>query len=152
MSTRSQWHEIDLPAKPEAVFNLLLAPKAIRGRWDSIGAIVTEIAGLWVIAWGERESDPDYVSGARIKSFTAPQRVSLAFEYCRTRKGMLPYAATMSVEFAIQKIPAGALLRVTQSGFPADKAADAYYDSCGKAWRAALQGIGTALTPPPSKR
>lgn len=151
MSTRSQWHEIDLPAKPEAVFNLLLTPKAIRGRWDSVGAIITELEGLWVIAWGERESDPDYVTGARIKSFTAPQRVLLAFEYCRARKGMLPYAATMSVEFTIQKIPAGALLRVTQSGFPADKEADAYYDSCAKGWRAALQGIGAILTPPPKR-
>lgn len=152
MSTRSQWHEIDLPAKPEAVFNLLLAPKAIRGRWDSVGAIVTEIEGFWVIAWGERENDPDYVSGARIKSFTAPQRVSLALEYCRSRKGMLPFATALTVEFTIQKIPAGALLRVTQSGFPADKEADVFYDSCAKAWRAALQGIGLTLAPPPSKR
>lgn len=151
MSTRSQWHEIDLPAKPEAVFNLLLSPKAIRGRWDAVGAVITELEGLWVFAWGERESDPDYVTGARIKSFQAPQRVLLAFEYCRARNGFLPYASGMTVEFTIQKIPAGSLLRVTQSGFPADASADAYYDSCGQGWRAALQGIGTILTPPPKR-
>ena len=151
MSTRSQWHEIDLPAKPEAVFNLLLSPKAIRGRWDAIGAVVTELDGAWVLAWGERENAPEFVMGARIKSFTAPTRVLLPVEYCRAKTGMLPYASGMTIEFTIQKIPAGALLRVTQSGFPPDKDADAYYDSCGKGWRAALQGIGATLTPPPKR-
>jgi hypothetical protein len=151
MATRSQWHEIELPAKPEAVFNLLLTPKAIRGRWDNIGAVITELNGLWVFAWGERESDPDYVTGARIKSFTAPQRVVLAFEYCRSRAGMLTFATGMTAEFNIQKIPAGSVLRVIQSGFPPPGQSDGYYDSCGQGWRAALQGIGTILTPPPKK-
>lgn len=151
MATRSQWHEIELPAKPEAVFNLLLTPKAIRGRWDHVGAVITELNGLWVFAWGERESDPDYVTGARIKSFTAPQRVVLAFEYCRSRAGMLAFATGMTAEFNIQKIPAGSVLRVIQSGFPPPGEADGYYESCGQGWRAALQGIGTILTPPPKK-
>jgi uncharacterized protein YndB with AHSA1/START domain len=151
MATRSQWHEVDLPAKPEAVFNLLLSPKAIRGRWDSVGAVITEVEGQWVLAWGERESNPDYVLGGKIKSFSAPSRVLLALDYCRARNGFLPYASAMTVEFTIQKIPAGALLRVTHTGFPAESAADAHYDSCGKGWRAALQGIATLLAPPPKK-
>jgi Activator of Hsp90 ATPase homolog 1-like protein len=151
MATRNQWHEIELPAKPEAVFNLLLAPKAIRGRWDQVGAVITELDGLWIFAWGERESDPDYVTGARIKSFSAPTRVLLAYEYCRARNGIIPFGSSMTAEFTIQKITAGAVLRITQSGFPPPGDADAFYDACGKGWRAALQGIGTILTPPPKK-
>jgi uncharacterized protein YndB with AHSA1/START domain len=148
VTTRSQWHEIELPAKPEAVFNALLTPKAIRGRWDNIGAIVTEIDGLWVMAWGERENNPDFVTGARIKSFQAPNRVVLAYDYARARSGMLPFGATMTAEFAIQKHQSGSILRVTQTGFPAGGDADKFYEACGQGWRAALQGIGTLLTPP----
>jgi uncharacterized protein YndB with AHSA1/START domain len=146
-STRSQWHEIELPVKPEAVFNLLIAPKIIRGRWDDQGAVITELEGLWVMAWGERENDPDFVTGARIRSFQAPNRVVLGYEYCRARRGMLPFAAGMSAEFTIQKSPAGTLVRVTQSGFPSTPDADAFYEACGHGWRAALQGIGLALAP-----
>ncbi|MBL9097916.1 MAG: SRPBCC domain-containing protein [Alphaproteobacteria bacterium] len=152
MTTRSQWHEIELPAKPEAVFNLLLSPKIIRGRWDQVGAIITEMDGLWVFVWGERESDPDCITGARIRSFTAPTRVLLAYEYCRTRTGMMPFGATMTAEFTIQRITAGSVLRVTQSGFPPPGQHDAFYDSCGQGWRAALQGIGTILSPPPPRK
>ena len=152
MATRNQWHEIELPVKPEVVFNLLLSPKAIRGRWDQVGAIITELDGLWVFAWGERESDPDYVTGARIKSFSAPQRVILAYEYARSRAGMLPFASAMTAEFTIQKIATGSVLRVTQTGFPPQGQSDGFYEACGQGWRAAFQGIGTILTPPPTKR
>ncbi len=151
-STRSQWHEIELPAKPEGVFNLLLAPKLIRGRWNNQGAIITELEGAWVLAWGERENDPDYVGGARIKSFQAPSRVILAFDYCRSRTGVIPFGAGMTAEFTIQKASGGSVLRVTHAGFPSTPQADLFYEACGHGWRAALQGIGLALTPAPSRR
>jgi uncharacterized protein YndB with AHSA1/START domain len=149
MATRSQSHEIEIPADALAVFNLLLAPKAIRGRWSGHAAIITEMDGLWVFAWGERENDPDYVTGARIKSFVAPQRVLLAYEYVRSRAGVLPFGASMTAEFSTQKHGAGSVLRVTHSGFPAGPDGEAFYESCTHGWRAALQGIGTALLPKP---
>ena len=37
------------------------------------------------------------------------------------------------------------------TGFPPQGQSDGFYDSCGQGWRAALQGIGTILTPPPKK-
>ena len=153
-TTRSQSHEIEIPADPLAVFNFLLAPKAVRGRWSGQAAIITELDGLWVFAWGERENDPDYVTGARIKSFQAPQRVILAYEYCRSRAGILPFGATMTAEFNMQKISApkgqsACLLRITHNGFPHGPDGDAFYESCAHGWRAALQGIGTALLPKP---
>jgi uncharacterized protein YndB with AHSA1/START domain len=149
MTTRSQWHEIELPAAPVAVFNLLITPKAIRGRWGSVSAIATEMDGLWVIAWGERENDPNYVAGARIRAFESPRRVALAFEYCRAKSGTLPYGAGMSAEFTIQKSQAGAVLRVTHSGIPQGPDTDAYFNSAGEGWRAVLQGIALVLQPKP---
>ncbi len=155
MSTRSQWHEIELPVAPAALFNLLIAPKAIRGRWNNIAAVVTEVDGAWVIAWGQRENDPDHVSGARIKSFQAPQRVMLAFEYSRARSGMLPFANGMTAEFTIQPKGAGSLLRITHAGLPTDN--DDYFNAVADGWRAALQGLGAMLMPaqpqqPPLRR
>jgi hypothetical protein len=147
MSTRSQWHEIELQVAPAALFNLLLAPKAIRGRWNNTAAVVTEVDGTWVIAWGARESDPDYVSGARIKSFQAPKLVTLAFEYARARSGMLPFANAMTAELTIQPKGQGSLLRVTHAGLPADN--DDYFNAVADSWRAALQGLGAMLAPPP---
>jgi uncharacterized protein YndB with AHSA1/START domain len=148
MSTRSQWHEIELPVPALTVFNLLLSPKAIRGRWNNTSAVVTELDGVWVIAWGQRENDPDYVSGARIKSFQAPKRVTMTYEYARSREGMLPFAAGMTAEFTIKETSSGALVRVTQAGLPAGE--EAYFQSCADGWRAALQGLGTLLMPPAS--
>jgi uncharacterized protein YndB with AHSA1/START domain len=146
MSTRSQWHEIELPVPAMTVFNMLLSPKAIRGRWNNVSAVVTELDGVWVLAWGARESDPDYVSGARIKSFQAPKRVTMTYEYARSREGLLPFATGMTAEFAIKETAQGALVRVTQSGLPAGE--EAYFQSCADGWRAALQGLGAILMPP----
>jgi hypothetical protein len=145
MSTRSQWHEIELPVSPAALFNLLLSPKAIRGRWNNTAAVVTEVDGSWVIAWGARESDPDYVSGARIKSFQAPKLVKLAFDYARARSGMLPFGNMMTAELAITQKGQGSLLRVTHAGLPADN--DDYFNTVADGWRAALQGLGALLVP-----
>jgi hypothetical protein len=145
MSTRTQWHEIELPVQPAALFNLLLSPKGIRGRWNKTAAVVTEVDGAWVIAWGARESDPDYVSGARIKSFQAPKLVKLAFEYSRARSGLLPFARGMTAELTIQQKGQGALLRITLAGLPTDN--DEYFNACADGWRAALQGLGAMLMP-----
>lgn len=145
MSTRNQWHEIELPVQPAALFNLLLSPKAIRGRWNNTAAVVTELDGTWVIAWGARESDPDYVSGARIKSFQAPKLVKLAFDYARARSGMLAFGSTMTAELAITQKGQGSLLRVTHAGLPTDN--DDYFNAVADGWRAALQGLGAMLMP-----
>ena len=151
MTTRSQWHEIELPADPLTVFNLLLGQKTIRGRWGSVAAIAAELDGFWVLAWGARENDPDYVMGTKIKAFESPRRVLLVCDYARAKSGLLPYGAGMTAEFTIQKAPVGSLLRVTHAGFPQGKEADAHYSSAGEGWRAVLQGIGVILAPPPKR-
>ena len=154
MTTRSQSHEIDIPAPPETVFNLLITPSAIRGWWGAQRAIVMPVLdGLWVVAWGEREDDPDFVTGATIKAFESPRRLLLAYEYFHAKSGPLPFAAQMTAEFIIQKSPTGSHLRVTQAGFPAGREADAYFESCKSGWKAMLQGITQAAAArPPAGR
>ncbi|MCE9521503.1 MAG: SRPBCC domain-containing protein [Alphaproteobacteria bacterium] len=149
MSTRSQWHEIELAVTPVALFNFLIAMKPIRGRWGSVSAVAMDLDGVYLVAWGPRENDPDFVAGTRMKSFESPRRVLLAYDYCRGKSGALPFGAGMSAEFTIQKTPAGALLRVTHAGIPQGPEADAYFQSAGEGWRSLLQGIGTLLAPPP---
>lgn len=141
--------QVDLPVPPMTVFNLLLSPKGIRGRAGETGAIVMDMDGQWVLAWGARETDPDFVIGARIKSFQAPSRIVLAHDYFRTRAGMQPFGPQMTAEFTIQPMGTGSRLRVTQSGIPAGPEGNAAYEACANGWRAALQGIVTALPVPP---
>lgn len=47
-----------------------------------------------------------------------------------TKTGGLPFEADYIVEFAVEPRPNGALLRVTQDGFPITSEADAFYDAC----------------------
>jgi hypothetical protein len=145
MATRSQWHEIEMPVTPVALFNFLISMKPVRGRWGSVSAVAMELDGMLVIAWGPRESDPDYVAGTRIKAFESPRRVLLAYDYCRAKSGPLPFGAGLTAEFTIQKTPTGSLLRVTHAGIPQD--ADVYFNSAGEGWRSILQGIGALLVP-----
>jgi len=149
MTTRSQWHEIELPLSPVAVFNFLISMKPVRGRWGSVSAVAMELDGVLVIAWGPRENDPDLVAGTRIKAFESPRRVLLAYDYCRAKTGALPFGAALTAEFTIQKSPAGAILRVTHAGIPQGPEGEAYFNSAGEGWRSILQGIGTQLIPPP---
>lgn len=148
MSTRSQSHEIDLQAAPEAVFKTIMTPKAIRGAWGSLRAVVMDLDGRWVVAWGERENNPDYVSGATIKAFEAPRRLFLAFEYCRGKAGALTIGNAMTAEFTIQKMGGGCRLRVTHTGIPTDGIGNAYFESAKNGWMAALQGIKQLVNPP----
>lgn len=149
MAPRIVSQEIDLPVPPMTVFNLLLSPKGIRGRAGDVGAIVMDMEGQWVLAWGARETDPDFVVGARIKSFQAPGRIVLAHDYFRTRAGTQSFGPQMTTEFALQPKGTGTRLRVTQSGIPTGPEANATTEAFTNGWRAALQGILTALPPSP---
>lgn len=147
MATRSQVHEIDLAAKPDSVFGLLITPSAIRNWWSAHRAVVMpERGGWWVAAWGEHEDDPDYVVGGTIEALDRPHRFVLAYRHYYAKAGRLPFEAQMSVEFAIEPSARGSRLRVTQSGFPSEAVADGYYAACEQGWRATLAGIERCAT------
>jgi uncharacterized protein YndB with AHSA1/START domain/catechol 2,3-dioxygenase-like lactoylglutathione lyase family enzyme len=142
MTTRTHVHEEVFPAVPEAVFALLHTPSAIRAWWGAHRAIVLpQPGGVWAATWGASEDDPDYVTVARIAAFDPPRRLVLGDYRYRARSGPLPFDADFVTTFEVEPVPDGAVLRVSQAGFPAAAAADDFYAACQRGWRDTFAGI-----------
>lgn len=142
MTTRKHVHEETFGVTPEVLFSILHTPSAIRGWWGAARAMVLpEPGGMWVAAWGADEDSPDYVTVATIKVFEPPRRMVFADYKYYSKNGPLPFQADFITEFNIERRPDGAMLRVTQDGFPADATADEFYAACGTGWRDTFSGI-----------
>lgn len=142
METRKHVHEEVFPTTPERLFALLHTPSAIRRWWGAARAVViAEPGGVWAAAWGESEDDPDYVTTAVMRVFEPPRRLVFADYRYRARSGPLPFAADFVTSFEVFPDPAGAILRVTQDGFPAAAEADDFYSGCDRGWRDTFAGI-----------
>lgn len=140
--TRKHVHEETFPVPPERLFALLHTPSAIRGWWGAARVVVLpEPGGTWAAAWGDSEDDPEYVTVATIRDFEPPARMVLTDYRYHARSGPLPFEADFVTEFLVTANETGATLRVTQDGFPADPAADAFYAGCEKGWRDTFAGI-----------
>ena len=131
-----------LPAPPEAVFAALHTPSAIRHWWGAARAIVNPVAGgLWVAAWGDDEDAPEYITAATLRVFEPPRRLVMAeFRYF-ARDGALPFACDLPTEFSVDPQGEGSLLRVLQTGFPDETAADEFYAACQSGWDDTLKGM-----------
>ena len=142
MKTRKHIHEETLPVSPERVFALLHTPSAIRSWWQAARAIVLpEAGGLWCATWGDAEDDPDYITAATIEVFEPPRRMVLSDYRYFAKSGPQPFEADFTLEFLITAHPDGAILKVTQDGFPIAPVADAFYAACEKGWADTFEGI-----------
>lgn len=151
MGTRKLVHEEILPAPADRVFALLHVPSAIRQWWGVARAVVmAQPGGIWAAAWGESEDDPDYITAATIREFDPPHRLCLTDYRYRAKTGPLPFAAEFVTEFLVRPHPDGAILRVTQDGFPAGPEADDFYAACETGWRNTFAGIRRYLAEPRS--
>jgi uncharacterized protein YndB with AHSA1/START domain/catechol 2,3-dioxygenase-like lactoylglutathione lyase family enzyme len=151
MPTRTHVHEEVFPAGPEAVFALLHTPSAIRAWWSAHRAIVMpQPGGVWAATWGASEDDPDYVTAATIAEFDPPRRLVLTDYRYRAATGPLPFDAEFVTTFEVEPAPDGALLRVSQAGFPVAAAADDFYLACQRGWRDTFAGIRRYLAAQPS--
>ena len=136
METRKQVREEVFPVSPERLFAILHTPSAIRGWWGVARAVVLpQPGGIWAAAWGVAEDDPDYITVATIRDFEPPRRMVLSNYLYRAKSGPLPFDADFVTEFAVLPHPTGAILRVTQDGFPLSPEADEFYSGCEKGWR-----------------
>lgn len=135
--------ELVLPLAPNAAFSLLHTPSAIRGWWSAARVIVAaRPGGPWVAAWGAEEDAPEYVTAARILVWEPPERLRLGqFEYYTRDGGGLPFEAPLEAEFTVRPAPGGAVLRVSQTGFPDSAVADGFYAACQQGWEATFDGI-----------
>ncbi|MGD8866819.1 MAG: SRPBCC domain-containing protein [Gemmatimonadales bacterium] len=142
MKTRRHVHEEVLPGSPERVFALLHTPSAIRQWWSAATAVVVpEPGGIWAAAWGEDEDAPDYVTTATMRTFDPPQRIVFAEYRYHSKDGPLPFDAEFETEFLVTPHERGAVLRVTQDGFPAGPEADDFYAACEIGWRDTFASI-----------
>jgi uncharacterized protein YndB with AHSA1/START domain len=140
-------YEEVFPVSPERLFALLHTPSAIRSWWGVARAVVLAQAnGVWAAAWGEEEDNPDYVTVATIKEFEPPRRMVLSDYRYRAKSGQLPFDADFVTEFAVLPHPTGAVLRVTQDGFPLGPEADDFYAGCAQGWRDTFAGVRRHLS------
>jgi uncharacterized protein YndB with AHSA1/START domain len=131
METRKHVHEEVFPAPPERLFALLHTPSAIRRWWGVARALVlAQPGGVGAAAWGKAEDDPDYLTVATICDFEPPRRMVLTDYRYQAKSGPLPFAARFVTEFVVVPHEQGAVLRVTQDGFPTGREADAFYAGC----------------------
>lgn len=148
-TTRTHTHEEVFPTTPRRLFALLHTPSAIRGWWGAARAVVlAEPGGIWAAAWGESEDDPDYVTVATIEEFEPPARMVLTDYRYRARSGPLPFEAAFVTTFTVRPDDEGAVLRVSQAGFPAGPEGDAFYVGCEQGWRDTFAGIRKYLEKP----
>jgi len=147
MKTRKQVHEEVFPVAPERLFTILHTPSAIRSWWGVARAVVLpQTGGVWAAAWGQAEDDPDYITVATIQEFEPPHLMVLGNYRYRAKSGPLPFAADFVTEFAVLPHPTGAILRVTQDGFPIGPEADEFYAGCEMGWRDTFAGIRRHLS------
>ncbi len=140
--TRQHKHCEEFSVSAEQLFQLLVAPSAIRQWWSASRAIVLpQTGGIWTAAWGDAEDEPDYITAATIRDFEPPRRLVLGdFQYF-AKSGPLPFEADFTTEFLVDSGMDGATLEVIQRGFPCDPAADEYFAACQQGWRDTFAGI-----------
>lgn len=142
MTTRKHVHEETFDVAPERLFALLHTPSAIRNWWGAERVVVLpESGGMWAATWGASEDDPEYITAATIRVFDPPRRMVLADYLYRARAGPLPFDADFVTEFQVVPHEKGAILRVTQDGFPAGAEAEAFHAACERGWRDTFAGI-----------
>ncbi|MBS1791872.1 MAG: SRPBCC domain-containing protein [Acidobacteria bacterium] len=141
MTTRKHIHQIELAVSPEEVFRVLVTPSAIRDWWGASRVIVlAKQNGVWAAVWGN-EDIPDYVALYKISAIEPPRRLFLTESKYFAKSGQPPFDATMTTEFIVEASAAGAVLRVTQDGFPADAVADEFYAACETGWKNTFASI-----------
>ncbi len=146
--TRKHIHEESFPVAPDRLFAILCTPSAIRQWWNASRAIViAKPGGLWVATWGENEDQPDFITSARIQAYDPPRRLVLDQYSYVAKTGPLPFNADFVTEFSVSSHADGALLRVTQDGFPSDPSADSFFAACQHGWKETFQGIRRFLAP-----
>lgn len=142
MQTRAHVHEEVFPVPAEQLFALLHTPSAICSWWSAERAIVMpETGGTWAATWGVDEDDPDYVTVATIREFDPPRRLVLGDYRYRARGGPLPFETEFETSFEVTPHDDGAVLRVTQAGFPATPESDGFYAACQQGWSDTFAGI-----------
>jgi hypothetical protein len=111
---------------------------------------VPEAGGLWTAAWGTDEDAPEYVTSATMAVFEPPRRLVFSEYHYSARTGPLPFEADFITEFVVEPHADGALLRVSQAGFPCTPGGELLYVVFDQGRRDTFVGIRRFLYSRPS--
>jgi len=120
-----------------------MCPSAIKEWWQAKTAIVIkENNGIYVLSWGEKMDDPEFITVSIIRKFKPHHKLRLEYLNYFSKAGKLPFEAKMYVDFVIDlKSESCALLCVEQGGIPDDQIANQYYNACITGWNSVLENI-----------
>lgn len=136
MTSRQILHEESFSVNASKLFDALLRPSAIQVWWQANRAMVLpEPGGLWAVAWGENEDDPDFITTATIREYEPGRRVVLSDYRYRAKSGPLPFQADFVTSFTVEPSASGSVLSVLQTGFPTGPEADEFHAGCLKGWK-----------------
>ncbi len=134
--------EILINSSEDQVFQALITPSKIRSWWQADRAIILpKKNGIYVIAWGEKEDQPDFITAGTIKEYSPNKRLLLAdFDYFSSA-GPLPFEAKFEILFTLTGNGTTSNLTVLQTGIPDLAAADEYFEGCLKGWTDTLNSL-----------
>ena len=144
--TRSHEHQIGLNAAAEKVFDSLISPAAICSWWQASSAIVIPIkGGIWIATWGDTE-DPDYITAHRMTEFERPKTIVFDDAEYIAKAEPPPFELETATKFEIEPVSdEKCVLKVIQTGFPADSIADEFYAACETGWKNTFYGMKTFI-------
>lgn len=152
INLRSQQHEIEIDASPEAVWRAITDPDEL-ARWFVEQARVTPGEGgeIWV-SWGEGQDGT-----SRIEVWEPGKKLRLALradpDKCgpATENLTTSFESPMIDEYTIETRNGRTVLRLVNSGIPDSSDWDTYYDGTNRGWDMFFVGLKHYLEKHPGK-
>ena len=130
---------------PERMFEILTTPTAIRDWWGASTVVIDpRKGGSWVTAWGDGETESEYVNTFEILEFDPPKRMLLGRGKYISGANW-PIVTNMTTELIVESQPPGCSLRIVQELSPGDPLLDDYFDACVAGWQNSFEGIRNYL-------
>ena len=140
--TRTITRRAEIAAPIEKVFDCLLTPSQIARWWGVSSAIVLrEEGGVYALAWGDDEDDPDYITIGTIRGFHPPHGFDLVDYKYRSRQESPAFVADLWVRFELSSTESGTMLTVHNFGFPVGEHADEFHQGCVTGWETTLANL-----------
>lgn len=141
-STRNIAHSVRAKASAKVIFNALITPSLIKQWWYVHTAIVIpEVGGVYALAWGDSIDYPDYVTVSRLNEYEFGKKISMKNESYFSPHGNLPFEAELVATISLEEDGEETIIKVLQTGIPADSVADDFYEGTVKGWETTLLSL-----------
>ena len=141
-NTRDIEHSIRIKASAKVVFNALVTPSLIKQWWYVQTAIVMpELGGVYALAWGESIDRPDYLTVSRLTEYEFGKKLSMTYESYYSPHGNLPFDAQLVASLTLHEEEGETIVKVLQTGIPADAIADEFYEGTVKGWETTMLSL-----------